>query len=197
MGYILTSAVSPDAILIEACARYITGEGDGGPMQAISNMTATTPEGWRALAAAADHAAELDNAGHAAELIFVMQRSLLGKRKRIREQPPRVGEPANTNQPLAFNVALNTKNEPAMHEHTIAEIAESWCIDKPSTAPAMTETLSGLAASGLATSGLAAKIQMRQAIAQEIYGDWRPASAYRNAMASLIPPDAGRVFVTA
>lgn len=187
MGYILTIVASPDAALIEACARYTGGDDDGGLVQTISKLTATTPEGWRALAGAADHAAAMDNDRHAAELIFVMQRSLLGKRKRIRDQPPRVVAPANANQPLAFNIALNPKNDSAMHELTTAEIAESWCTEKPAAAPALTKT----------PSRLAAKIQMRQAMAEEVFGDWKPAAAYLTAMASLIPPDADRVFVTA
>jgi hypothetical protein len=67
-----------------------------GLVQTISEMTATTPEGWRALAEAADNAAAHDGpfGEHAAAMIFVMQCSLLGKRKRIRDQALRMAEPA-------------------------------------------------------------------------------------------------------
>lgn len=122
MGYILTSAMSADARLIEACAKYVAPEayyphlfhgpadahGDGAPaagetlddirnalIQVISTTTVKTPEGWRALAAAADNAAQ-DGAcdHHAAAMIFVMQCSLLGKRKEIRHQARPIGERA-------------------------------------------------------------------------------------------------------
>jgi len=187
MGYILTSAVSPDADLIAACAQYIAGDDDAGAMQDICGMTATTPEGWRALAAAADHAAGMKGGSDAAALIFAMQRSLLSKRKRIRGETPGFAEPAHFNQPQAATISRIMSEDAEIETLSTAEIAESWCTGTPVAREIVVVPC---------VPGLAARIQARQRAGQGLAGDWKAPVAYLNAMKNLTP-DAGQFLTIA
>ncbi len=172
MGYVLTSAVMPDTALISACAQYITGEDSAGAIQFIATMTASSPAGWHALAAAADHAADDGNDSDAAELIFAMQRSLLGKRRRAGNQPFRA-------EPLAALPASQPADESA------APISRSFALTirrEPALAP---------------PSKLAETIFARQAMARDAAEDWMLSSAYLATMAGFMVPEFGQLVATA
>jgi hypothetical protein len=202
MGYILSSIASPDAALIAACARYI-GDEDNGGLTAISRMTATTPAGWYAIAAAADRAADCENDGHMAELIFVMQRSLLGKRKRILDLPPRlvepeIVEPAGTgfDHPLAHD----SRESEARFPRGATKMTDDGLLTEPFAYPRIAEIVEPWCSGRLATdrlSSLGAKIHARQELARGMNGAGRPEAAYRTAEASLIAPEHGRLFAIA
>jgi len=238
VGYVLTSAVSPDAPLLEACAKYIAAgtryarladgaeeNGDGGAaawenvnavrkelVQAISGMTATTPEGWRALAEAADDAAAHDGpfGNHAAAMIFVMQCSLLGKRKRLRGQEMRMLLPAS--DALRAPAASAIPSVPAKNMETFSPKADS--ATTPTSNAPVPESYKASGSKKIAgrfrvacdrafagdahpPSSLPAKIREHEEVASASDSTWESLAAWLHIMDTSASSGLGRLYATA
>jgi len=225
VGYILTRPSSPDSPLIEACAKYIATQahdphaGGGAKkapaaseslnevrnalMRAISTMTATTPEDWRALAAAADNAAAHDGAcgDHAAAMIFVMQCSLLGKRKRIREQTQHVADPSSLSPLIP---APPPQETPIPEKNSVITAPSPPPLpepDKPSASKKIVDQFrlacERAFAAQPAPATLPEKIRQHEAMAALHDPSWASLAAWLHIMESSPAPGLGRLHATA